>query len=88
MLPALDELRLCGNQITDLTALLFSQTIRKLDILDNPIADYAVLLDMPAMRTVYLDQGGVITGNYILARSVYIDDVDYEAIYEAAFGGE
>ena len=85
-LPALDDLRLNGNNITDISELVTSDTIRKLDILDNPIDNYAALLLMPALRTVYLDQGGIITDNSILARSVYIDDVDYEAIYQEAFG--
>ena len=83
---ALEDLRLNGNDIKDISALTQSQTIRKLDILDNPIEDYSPLLDMPAMRTVFLDQGGVITGNYILARSKYIDDVDYQTIEQEAFG--
>ncbi|MFH1512639.1 MAG: hypothetical protein ABIG45_04755 [Bacillota bacterium] len=51
-LRALDDLRLNGNRITDISALTASQTIRKLDILSNPIADYTPLLEMPALRTV------------------------------------
>ena len=85
-LRALDDLRLDGNDITDITALTQSTTIRKLDILDNPIEDYTPLLKMPALRTVFLDQGGIITGNYIIARSKYIDDVDYKTIEQEAFG--
>ena len=87
-LPALDDLRLNGNEITSIAALTNSKTIRKLDILDNPIADYTPLLLMPALRTIYAEENGVITDNRILVRSVYIDDVDYWAIEEKAFGGE
>lgn len=87
-LRALDELRLDGNQITDLTALLASKTIRKLSVLNNPIGDYSVILKMPAIAMVYLDQGGVITGNKILSRSQSMDNIDYEAIYQEAFGAE
>jgi Leucine-rich repeat (LRR) protein len=85
-LRALDDLRLDGNEITSIAALTNSRTIRKLDILDNPIANYTPLLLMPALRTVYSNESGVITDNRILVRSVYIDDVDYEAIEQAAFG--
>lgn len=87
-LPALDDLRLNGNGITSIAALTNSTTIRKLDILDNPIADYTPLLLMPALRTVYAEENGVITDNRILVRSVYIDDVDYWTIADKAFGGE
>lgn len=85
-LRALDELRLDGNMITDLTALVSSKTIRKLSVLNNPILDYTVILKMPAVAMVYLDQGGVITGNKIIARSQSMDNIDYEAIYQEAFG--
>ncbi len=86
-LRRLDDLRLDGNEITDISALVQSSTIRKLDILDNPIEDYTPLLKMTALRTVFLDQGGIITGNRVIARSMYIDNVDYQAIEQAAFGG-
>lgn len=86
-LRRLDDLRLDGNEITDISALVQSTTLRKLDILNNPIEDYTPLLKMTALRTVFLDQGGVITGNRVIARSVYIDNVDYQAIEQAAFGG-
>ncbi len=85
-LRALDELRLDGNLITDLSALTASKTLLKLSVLNNPIVDYTVILKIPAIAMVYLDQGGVITGNKILARSQSMDTIDYEAIYEAAFG--
>ena len=87
-LRALDELRIDGNEITDLSALLESDTLRKLSVLDNPIEDYTVILDMPKIAMVYLDQGGIITGNKILARSQSMDNIDYDAIYQEAFGTE
>ena len=87
-LSALYDLRLNGNAITDVSALAASATVHRLDILDNPIADYTPLLSMPALRTLYSNQSGVITGPAVLTRSVYVDDVDYRAIEAAAFGGD
>jgi Leucine-rich repeat (LRR) protein len=85
-MSALEDLRLDGNDLTDISALTASATIRKLDILDNPIADYTPLLQMPNLSTVYSGQKGIITSYSILARSVYIDDIDYEKIEQEAFG--
>ena len=87
-LRALDDLRLNGNEIESIALLTASPTLRRLDILDNPIADFTPLLLMPALRSVYSGQSGVITDNRILVRSVYIDTVDYQAIADKAFGGE
>lgn len=82
----LTELRLDGNEITDISALSGNATITKLDILDNPIEDYSPLLSMTGLSTVYSNGNGGITSHTVMIRSVYIDDVDYDAIYEAAFG--
>ena len=87
-LAKLDALHLNGNAITDIADLIESTSLRKLDILDNPISDYTPLLFMSALRTVYSDQHGVITDNSILVRSVYIDEIDYETIEQEAFGGD
>jgi len=84
----LTELRLDGNEITDISALAGNDTITKLDILDNPIEDYSTLLSMTGLSTVYSNGNGGITSHTIMIRSVYIDDVDYDAIYAAAFGAE
>ena len=82
----LDDLRLNGNSLTDITALTASSTIQSLDILDNPITDYSPLLKMPKLNTVYSGQKGIITSYSILARSVYVDDIDYAKIEREAFG--
>ncbi len=87
-LRALTDLRLNGNAITNLTALAASVTIQRLDILENPIAEYTPLLSMPTLRTLYSSQSGVISGGAVMTRSVYVDDVDYRAIEAAAFGDQ
>jgi len=85
---ALEDLRLNGNYLTDISALTASATIRKLDILDNPILDYTPLLKMTKLSIVYSEQKGVITSSKILARAVYIDDIDYTEIEQEAFGNQ
>ena len=55
----LEYLSLTGNQITDLTPLAGCQSLRVLDLGENPVRSADVLSQLPALREVNLDATGI-----------------------------
>lgn len=55
----LEYLSLTGNQITDLTPLAGCQSLRVLDLGENPVRSADVLSQLPALREINLDATGI-----------------------------